>query len=275
MAIFKQIPEEDAAELESSQDYHQTIDLSEDTPPQLNSANNRGVGIVSQHFIELDEPDDGELVPVIPMRYRHFRIKIFKQQSRRVARYFYEPVLLLDPSKIQSQVNKATGQAYVRFLVQMWNEAVEAQVLDWIKSLPGGANVQGFCVQAMPYDELRLVKSGDFDTSAVYRLPIQSTPYHQLDQSLQLHVLCETKEAADSLAEAFRADPSFSIQDLTLECTIFKSTTSAEPNRKKSRPESGSSKNIVRSFKYLRFNIDLSGGADYPQAQGILKDYVF
>ena len=199
---------------------------------------------------------DEELVPFIPMRYRNFRLQIYKKLGP-PTRFFYEPALLLDPQKIQSQVNKTTGKAYIRFPVQMWDEELEEQVVNWLKNHPDIHNdkADNYCVQVMPYDGLRLVPSGDLATSGDYHPSKQATSYRQLDQGLQFHLFSETKEAADSLVETFQTDPNFHIQDLTLECVTIKSASTAGKSK---RPRIETADSVaVRSSKILRFNVNL------------------
>ena len=203
---------------------------------------------------------DPDLMDIIPMRYKNFRVKISKQLGT-PCRYYYEPVVLLNPQKIQSQINKANGQAYVRFPIQMWDEQIEEQVINWLKRLPGSQDVEDFSIQMMPYDEVRLVTRRDDSTSIGYHLPKYPTPYQHLDQSLQFHLLCDSKEAADILAESFKSDPAFMLQDFALECTrasVASHHLSNEGQRKRSRLESGTkvSPESVRIFRYMKFNID-------------------
>ena len=213
-------------------------------------------------FKKSKENEDQELVPVVSMRYRNFRVQIFKQ-SGQPTRYFYEPILLLDPQKIQSQVNTATGKAYIRFPVQMWDEEVERQVVASLKKLPGSHDVEDLFVQVMPYDELRLTTSKDQDTYGAYHPSTNATPYRQLKQKLNFYLFAETKEAAESLVESFRMDPDYYIEGLSLECIIIKSAPVNESQRKRSRMSDGSnsSTDIVRSSSSLTFNLCTAGSS--------------
>ena len=233
-------------------------------PTELNNngtiINIKKTGEKAHHFGYLG-PD---LIELFSMRYRNFRIKIFKQPTTTPVKFFYEPILLIDPQKIQSQVNSVTSQAYVRFLVQMWDEQVEGQVLNLLKQLPDSGDVQDHCVQAMPFEKVRLVFREDNIPSTAYRLPEQSRFCAQLPQSLQFHLLCDTKEAADSLVESFRTDPEYWIKDLALECTIKSVLASVdEPHRKKQRLTDGTggpvtALEIAQFSTILDFNIDTS-----------------
>ena len=221
---------------------------------------NQSPGSAKSRQNKEDEPAGEDLVPIIQaMPYRQFKIKIYKHQGQ-TSQYFYDPVLLLDPTKVQSRVNKATGKAYVCFPVQMWDEEIERQVAAFLKKLPGCRIGEELRVQVMPFDELKLVTRGDLEASGSYHPSINGTSYHQLDQRIQFHLFCETTEAADSLVESFRMDPDFCIQDLTLEC--IKREITGESKRKRLRSSVGSScsasDDVTQSYKYLMLNIDSS-----------------
>ena len=201
------------------------------------------------------------LVEIYPMRYHHFHVKIYKQLST-PPRFYYEPILLLDPLKTVSKFDKATEQHYVRFTIQMWDQKVEEQVVNWIKRLPGSQDVEDFCVQTMPFEKVRLVFRDIPSTSKSYRLPEQWRTYQHLPQNIQFHLLCETKEAANTVVESFRADPEFSMQNLALQC-IFSADPSIQPSansshhRKRPRIEGGGPFSDIAGYStVLSFNID-------------------
>ena len=211
------------------------------------------------------DEDDAEgpcLVEFFCMRYRNFRIKVFKQRSEMssTVKYFYNPILLLDPHQIQTQVNKATGQAYVRFTVKMWDEDVEDQVVKWLKRLPGSRDVEDYCVQTMPFEEIRLIAKKGVVPSNVYRLSEHWKAYDHLPQTFQFQLHCESKEAVENLAESFRADPVYLMQDLALECATNRFAVAVNgPRRKRPRLEdessSGIASNLVQFSTVLNFNI--------------------
>ena len=198
--------------------------------------------------------EDEELILITTMPFRNARVQIYKQQGE-PNRYFYEPILLLDPTKVQCQMNKAINKTYIRFPVEMWNQEVERQVAAFLKKLPGCSDVEDFLVQVMPYDELRLATSGDLNPSGSYHPSTNGTPYRQLHQKLNFHLFCETKEAADSLLESFRQDPDLYLEGLTLNCISIKD----ESQRKRPLLSDGRSTSSTDSFpssKYLRFHVE-------------------
>ena len=242
-----------------------TMDLtaaSQSQASQKESSGSNQLVVIKQEPPEDGYPGPG-LIAIFPMPYRHFRVNIYKQLGE-PSRYFYEPIVLLDPKSVQSHLNKSTNQAYVRFKIRMWDSELEEQVIHWLKRLPGCQDVQDFCVQAMPYEEIRLVRTGDNVTAAAYRLPKQPTPYHQLAQHLHFQLFCETKETADDVAESFRADPEISLQNLALECTTARVSVASEPQRKRPRMDG-----VFRCATYFRFNIDTPESA--RPAQGTKK----
>lgn len=161
------------------------------------------------------------------MRYRNFCIRIFKETES--DGYFFEPIVVLDPKTVASQVNKTTGQAYVRFTIQMWTEGVRAKVVEFLKRLETSSGsetgVEDYNVQVMPYERVRLVMRNSTALAAMgtwFDLPEHSTWYHQLNQSVDFYLLCDLKETADLVADDLRTDPAYSVQHLGLECSSTK-----------------------------------------------------
>ena len=176
----------------------------------------------------------------------------YRALKTRTQQYFYEPLLLLDPKKIQSHVNKVTGKTYVRFPVHLWDKEVERQVMAWIKKLPDSSpDVDEWSVQVMPYDELRLITTGDLASSGSYHPSTNATSFQYLDQQLQFHLFCGNQKTADNLVKSFQEDAAYSVQDLKLECI-----TIGESNRQQPRLLHAASDDVVRRSKHLQFNID-------------------
>ena len=257
--VIKQEPLDHVIPQAENQTNEQTLIQSEMEQPTGQKSSASTTNKITESGASNVQNHGPELVEVSRMRYRNFHVKIFKQLKVKPVKYFYEPFLLLDDSKqIQSHLNISTGQAYVRFTVQMWDEDIGEQVFNCLKRLPDSQDLQDYCVQTMPYEKVRLVFRENNMSSMTYRLPEKGRAYQHLPQSLQFHLLCETKEAADTLAESFRADPEYVMQDLALECLLECSiaTTSASNHGgllcKRPRLDDA----LVRSV--LNFNINLS-----------------
>ena len=202
---------------------------------------------------------DQEL-PILSMPFQNFRVKIYKQQGE-PTRYFYEPILLLDPQKIACLVSN-TGKACVRIPIQMWNEEVEEKVTAFLKKLPGSRDVENFYVQVQPYDELRLITSGDICGS--YQPAKDSASYRHLCQSLNFFLNCVTQEEAESLVQSFRNYPEYYVEGLALECVTIKCV----PNSKRSRLEHGAyfSTDVVRSCSSLALNLCTASSSSPPSS---------
>ena len=207
-------------------------------------------GLNSDEVAATELPDD--LVEVRSMPYRHLRLRIYQQKGMTPPRYFYEPFLLFDPQKTVSQCDKATGQAYVRITIRMWDAEMEAQVVNWLRRLPGSEDVKDYSVQIMPYKEVRLVTSVG---TAAYSLSEKRTAYHHCAEDLQFYLFCNAKAAADSVAESFKTDPGFAMKNLALECISARTVSASRAQRKRVRLEDGAA-------SYLRFNIDTNDPAE-------------
>ena len=272
------------------------LDQSMEKGKQLNGLNSSSSGEVSKtqpqsskkrcldQSVEKNKQSNGscntegeapELLEVAQMRYRDFHIKIYKQLTDDIpVKYFYEPILLISPWKIQSQANNVTGEAYVRFTAKMWDEDVEGQVIDWLQKSPGSWNEdEDFIVQPMPYEEIRLIAKGEDLPSTVYSLSDRWRAYDRLPKSFQFYLYCDTKEAADTLAESIRTDPDFMMQDLALECVTSRFAAAAHDGglyRKRPRLDEDDETMLDSTSDFVGFSSMLSFNfysiTDIPEA---------
>ena len=190
---------------------------------------------------------------VFHMPYNHFCIKIFKVAGEPPC-FLYEPIVLCDPQAMKSQLDRVSGKAYVRITIEMWNAELTEEVVSWLKRQLCSQDVQHFRVHAMPFEEVQLVSRGKDVSTLIYRLPEHSTPYNQLDQRLHFHLMCETKEAADIVAESFLSDPDFAMRQLRLECTSLGNPAVNQSQPKRARLEAGASSSEIRPSMDFKIN---------------------
>ena len=106
------------------------------------------------------------------MPYENKRLKIYEHaanQHKKAAalqlawnktaksnsKYYYAPISFLDPKSARSSYNNVTKQAEMEFRVEIWNDDVEAKVVDWIKENHDPEVNKNF-VQVIPFEKMIL-----------------------------------------------------------------------------------------------------------------------
>ena len=164
---------------------------------------------------ELDKTGS-TFTPVALVKYGDIRVKIYRSdgpQGSNAMSYFYEPIATVDGK------NVASSGSQVRFKIQMWNPEVEAKVVDRLRRLPGNQTspLDVDSVHILPYRDIRLVKKQGVILKNV-RLQKDASPYHQMKGIVAFHLLCDSKETADTLAQEIQSDPEYLVQNFALEC---------------------------------------------------------
>jgi len=107
-----------------------------------------------------DSPLKPSMVQIAQVNHHNFLIRIFTDSSEEnPRRFFFEPVVLLDPKSIIAESFGFLKQDFIRFTIKMWNQDLRSKVLERLRSLPSLANViiQEDDVCVMPYEEVQLV----------------------------------------------------------------------------------------------------------------------
>ena len=175
-----------------------------------NNANHRDFrhGDVSMSSSDEDD-DEGALQMIGSVEHLQSRIKIFL--SGEPGKFFYQPIVLLDPQSIESHLSEDGQQAYISLDIQMWDNTLEAKVIDYLKQLPHWAS-RKFTVEVMPYRSVRL------RSSQAYHLNDEMKCYQQQNQVIQFYLFCSSKQEANQLANEMKRDPQFATRHLSLEC---------------------------------------------------------
>jgi len=154
------------------------------------------------------------LVELVKMSYRDFQIGIFTDSLETPPRrFFFEPVVFLDPRKIFSESHGLYKEDVVRFTVQMWTPDIRLKVLERLRSLPALANqvIQLDDVQVIPFDDVQLAHNPECIQKPMHLMnpPI---PYRRMNESLEFYLLCDSPSLANQLADEFRRNPEFSLK---------------------------------------------------------------
>lgn len=143
------------------------------------------------------------------MPYGNFRVTIYEhsdnkktstQQSRQ--KYFYAPIALLDHKSAVSSFNNVTKQAEMRFRIEMWNEKVEREVVNYLGDVVGH-QVKPHQVHVIPLEKVVLSST---IPSSTYSLSTNWLPY-QLHKELSFTLSCFAQKDCDQLAVNMRTSP--------------------------------------------------------------------
>jgi len=162
------------------------------------------------------------LFQVGKVKYHDLLVRIFSDSlDKNQRQFFFEPLVLLDPSSIANKAHGFFKSDFIQFTIQMWNEELRGKVLERLRSMKSLKNVEidedDVCV--MPYEEVQLVcKSASVPQSI--RLMDQPTSYLRSKENLDFYLLCDVSSSANALAEDFRLNPEFTLNSwkLALEC---------------------------------------------------------
>lgn len=162
-----------------------------------------------------------QLVEVAKTSFRGFIITIYAEAdheslSNGNRRFYFEPLVLLDPSSIVSESHVLLKKDFVRFSVQMWTADLRSKVHSTLMSL-NHADVREENVHVMPYEEVQLKLNCSLLSFMLMKEP---TFYSRMNENLDFYFLCDSPETAVTLAQDFRQNPEFSLKSfrLQMEC---------------------------------------------------------
>ena len=162
------------------------------------------------------------LIQVGEMSYEGTSIKIFTDRASERSknshpRFFFEPIVILDPKSITTQSQELFKEDVVHFTIQMWTPEIRTKVLDRLRLK--NFEVDEDDVTVMPFDEVQLVNKPESIHSSI-KIMEEAIPYHRLNEQLEFFMLCDSPARAKALAENLRLYPAFVVRkwQLALEC---------------------------------------------------------
>lgn len=169
---------------------------------------------------ELNMPQP-QLIQVAKLQYHEFTVKIFTDglsgKINNSPRFFYEPIVVLDPKSVTIQSQDLSKEDVVSFSIQMWNIEIYHKVLELLRLKK--LEVDGNDVSVVPYEDIQLVgKPGSIHPSIKIMEDVIS--YHRQNEKLEFFLLCDSSVTAQNLADNLRKSPSFLVRkwQLALEC---------------------------------------------------------
>lgn len=161
--------------------------------------------------------DDPHLIQIGSMPYHDFRVCIFKKVGGEAVRFFYEPIVLLDPRSMI--IDQLTGQ--LSFSIELWNAQLEKRIIRYLREEVGEVGLRSHQVHVMPYEEIQLVKKDG--NEKMFRLPRHPTSNLRLRETVAFDVSCDTEDVTDELL----INPKFLSQHLAVQ---FSSPVREEKN---------------------------------------------
>jgi len=156
------------------------------------------------------------LIEVARAKFRDFLIPIYGEinydgrNSNR--RFYFEPIVMLDPQSVLPVTYGLLKQKSVRFSILMWNGVLLSQVQKSLSSIFTGVRKENIC--AMPYEEVQL--QADL-VGHPFSLMEKPPAYDRQNENLVCYVLCDSPSTAATLASDLRHNPDFSLQNLPLQ----------------------------------------------------------
>jgi len=157
------------------------------------------------------------LIEVARTRYRDYLISIYaettyggKDSNRR---YYFEPLVIFNPSSVVWESHGILKQNFVRFSIQMWNAELHSKVLDCLSNTFVGVREEN--VNVMPYEEVQLSFS-KVNPLQSFRVMNEPVLYVRQNEALDFYFLCDLPDAAETLADDFRHNPEFSLRNFPL-----------------------------------------------------------
>ncbi len=135
------------------------------------------------------------------MPFRNFHVSIYEsavtvRKHGDERKFFCSPLVILDPDSAESVFNWVTEQHQALFQVELWNQEVKAQVIEYL-SRATGAIINDFQVTVIPFEEVILSSN----VSSEMFEEIQGWVPYQLHEKVLFTLNCPTKEKADKVVE--------------------------------------------------------------------------
>ena len=175
---------------------------------------------IQSTVIAATKPSSSNLIyEVAKLSYRDFSIGIFTDNLEEPRRFFFEPIVLLDPSTISIEPDHIFKQNnLIRFEIKMWTKELRSKVLDRLRFLY--YDVQLDDISVMPYEELKLVVKPGSIIEQKARLVEETIPYKRLSESIPFYFICDSEDSATILTYDLRQNTELTLErcKLALEC---------------------------------------------------------
>ena len=146
---------------------------------------------------------------LVSMAYGNFRVDIYEHANNQKStttpsnyKYFNAPIALLDHQGTTSSFNNVTKKAEMRFRIEMWNDKVQNQVVNYLGKVVG-RQVNDHQVQVIPFENVILSSTS---SSNIYSLGTDWKSYRQ-HKFVWFTLSCIDQKDCDQLADNMRNNP--------------------------------------------------------------------
>ena len=173
------------------------------------------ISLVGALRVPLPNEASRQILPkeIYSMPYKNFKINIYENSNNQDKfhtpsrlKYYYTPIALLDHKSAVSIASYDVKSAEMRFNIDMWNEKVEKEILNYLRGLLG-SGMKPHQVQMIPIEEMSLTTGSSATVVKTYSFSNEWLPYHQLQKSLTFSISCAVRNDCDQLAENMRTNP--------------------------------------------------------------------
>ena len=151
--------------------------------------------------------------------YHGYTSRIFTDfKARNPLRFFYDPIVELDPTTIKGESQSFLQNNVVSFTIEMWNHELRWNILSHLRSLGGFSKVVigEDDIHVLPFEFIRMGHKKNKIIHPSVQLMDEIKPYLRQSQSLQFHIICNSTADCQGFAQDFRQNPAFVVDSLQL-----------------------------------------------------------
>jgi len=212
-----------------SDDNHSTI---EDESTSSSESDEPVKALTNEPTTAIVKPSSSDRIyEVARVSYRDFSIGIFTDNQEEPLRFFFEPIVLLDPTTVSIKSDHISKKNnLVRFKIKMWTNELRSKVLDRLRFLYYDVELDDISV--MPYEELKLVVKPGSIIEQKARLVEETIPYKRLSESIPFYFICDSEDSATILTYDLRQNTELTLErcKLALECNGLRLPSRINPS---------------------------------------------
>lgn len=144
------------------------------------------------------------------VKYGNFLVKIYEHFQNHVnttflphKKYFFAPLSRLDHHSANCSFNGVTKEYQMRFHIEMWNDMVQDQVVDYLTKV-FGKKIERHQIQVVPFEKIFLKNT---KPSAICQVSNDWLPVDKLSETVEFTLSCIAKKDCDALAHTMRKTP--------------------------------------------------------------------
>lgn len=120
-------------------------------------------------------------------------------------KYYHAPIVLLDHKSANCTINSLSGEAEVKFRIELWNDDVRTKVRRWIRK-EIDQKAKDSHISIIPFDRLALKAIASPSKQQTYYIEKSWIPY-QGRKDIWFTLICVNNSSCDHVASAMRDNP--------------------------------------------------------------------